>query len=41
MYVEIPMHVGPNQGMLKRHDLNNTAADLVEDIPLFLSIILK
>jgi hypothetical protein len=41
MYVEIPMHVGPNQGMIKRHDFNNTAAVLVEDIPLFLSIILK
>ena len=34
MYVEIPMHVGPNQGMIKCHDVNNTAAVLVEDIPV-------
>jgi hypothetical protein len=34
MYVEIPMHVGPNQGMIKCHAVNNTAAVLVEDIQL-------
>ena len=36
MNVEIPIYVGPNQGMIKRH-----AAVVVENTPLCLSIILK
>jgi hypothetical protein len=41
VYVEIPVHVGPNQGMIIRRDVNNTAAVLVEDNRLCLGVILK